>query len=450
MERIIDASVNLAAWGTNLRSAGVGTVIRYYARSSAKRLEPAEAKALTDAGLSLAVVFENRGGGGPTGPHIEDLTADTGQQDAQLALECAAAILQPKGSVIYFAVDSDFVSQSDLTSILDYFAAIKGVIAGQYRIGVYGSGLVAMAVQTAGLADYIWLSMSKGWTGYKACLASGRVNLLQLGGKSWPAPGFDYDEDVPGQGTTDIGAFIPGSAPAMVGPAPRGALLAVNARNGLNLRRGPGTEFDVVRTLTSGTLVHGQSQTGGWVLADSEGDGQGDGYLRAEFLTPVAGALATPAQIGKTPYDFAREELAKDVKEAPGSADNPRIVAYHASTVGGPSPDSVPWCSSFVNWCVEQAGQHGTRSKWALSWDEMHWGTDVTTTPQPGDIAVFERRWVENGINKLGGHVGFYVASDDNSVTVLGGNQGNRVSIANFPKASTNFKLRSIRRPLAL
>ena len=34
---------------------------------------------------------------------------------------------------------------------------------------------------------------------------------------------------------------------------------------------------------------------------------------------------------------------------------NPRVEQYHA-TSGGVAKDDIPWCASFVNWCLEQAG----------------------------------------------------------------------------------------------
>jgi len=118
------------------------------------------------------------------------------------------------------------------------------------------------------------------------------------------------------------------------------------------------------------------------------------------------------------------------VVEFPGAANNPRIVMYHSTTMGGAAPDETAWCSSFVNYCVEQAGLHGTRSKAARSWHDQSWGNDVTSNPGEGDIVVFSR----HGPTQDGGHVGFYLSQDDNSIQVLGGNQGNRVSIARYPK----------------
>ena len=120
----------------------------------------------------------------------------------------------------------------------------------------------------------------------------------------------------------------------------------------------------------------------------------------------------------------ARAELG--VAEYRGGQHNPRIVEYHGATAAGEAPDEVPWCSSFVNWCLLRAGIAGTRSKAARSWED--WGAE--SGPRIGAIAVFSR-----GTNPAHGHVGFWMGEGGGKVRVLGGNQGNRVSIQSYPKS---------------
>ena len=50
---------------------------------------------------------------------------------------------------------------------------------------------------------------------------------------------------------------------------------------------------------------------------------------------------------------LAEQELARGVREYAGPAANPRIVDYHAATSFAATDDEVPWCSSFVNWCLQ-------------------------------------------------------------------------------------------------
>lgn len=227
--------------------------------------------------------------------------------------------------------------------------------------------------------------------------------------------------------------------------------MRVTARSGLRLRAGPGKSYEIKGSFPLETLVTGLRSEGQWVLVDVEGDGNADGYMFGGFLGTLSGGFPIVPPSGHRPIDVARDEMALGVREIPGEANNnPRIVMYHATTSGGASPDETPWCSSFVNFCVEQCGLRGTDSKWAMSWHDENRGQDVTATPAEGDIAVFKRK--KNG-KVVGGHVGFYLAQQENSVGILGGNQGNRISIETYPKSGTrgsfHFELLSIRRSVA-
>jgi uncharacterized protein (TIGR02594 family) len=145
---------------------------------------------------------------------------------------------------------------------------------------------------------------------------------------------------------------------------------------------------------------------------------------------------------GLSPYEIAKQELQKDIREVVGSGDNPRIREYHATTSGGAMPDSVPWCSSFMNFCVEQAGLVGTDSKAARSWHTKKWGAEVPKEDwQEGDIMVF---WRESRTQSTLGHVGFIVSLNGMRPQLLGGNQGDRVSIGTPSKFN---EILSVRRP---
>lgn len=138
----------------------------------------------------------------------------------------------------------------------------------------------------------------------------------------------------------------------------------------------------------------------------------------------------------KNVLDIAIKELG--VHETPGPAATARIVEYDKSTTLRATSDEVPWCSSFVNWVVKQAGMDGTNSAAAISWSE--WGREVgaeaskdygpEANQEPGDIVVFE--WSGGGH-----HVAFYVGEGERDgeymVQVLGGNQHDSVSYAWYP-----------------
>lgn len=114
------------------------------------------------------------------------------------------------------------------------------------------------------------------------------------------------------------------------------------------------------------------------------------------------------------------------VAETPGPGDNPRIVDYHAATLGRFRDDEVPWCSSFLNWCMAKAGFTPTGSAMARSW--LTWGVPLDQ-PRLGAVTVFQRG------TPPAGHVGLHLAGDEELVWVLGGNQGDRVSVAPYPRA---------------
>lgn len=121
-------------------------------------------------------------------------------------------------------------------------------------------------------------------------------------------------------------------------------------------------------------------------------------------------------------YDTALKEIG--TKEKSGDADNKRIVEYQKSTTLMATDDETPWCSAFVCWCLEKTGYKSTNSSWAKSF--LKYGTKMET-PKQGCIAVLTR-------GPKNGHVAFYIEHNENgTVSLLGGNQSNSVSIKSYP-----------------
>lgn len=119
------------------------------------------------------------------------------------------------------------------------------------------------------------------------------------------------------------------------------------------------------------------------------------------------------------------------VKEIVGPQHNPTIVNY-AKSIGATwvNDDETPWCAIFVQWVLMKAGFKYSSSALARSFEK--YGTP-TTNPSPGDIVVFWR--VKPTATT--GHVGFFLGyATDGNIFVLGGNQGNAVSVAKYPKAN--------------
>ncbi len=116
------------------------------------------------------------------------------------------------------------------------------------------------------------------------------------------------------------------------------------------------------------------------------------------------------------------------VREAAGPSNSPTIMAW-AKRLGGAvlgmayGADSIPWCGLFVAQCVSEAGLKppgiAVRAKAWATWGEA-------CQPQKGAVLVFAR--------EVGGHVGFYAGETTTAYQVLGGNQGDAVSLALIAK----------------
>lgn len=124
---------------------------------------------------------------------------------------------------------------------------------------------------------------------------------------------------------------------------------------------------------------------------------------------------------------IARGELG--VKEIKGKKHNKRVLKYH-SVSGGFATDEVPWCGSFVNWVMKEAGYETVSyPARALSWINFGYSAHK---PVLGAIAVKSR--------KGGGHVCFVVGISKKGkyIYCLGGNQGDAVTVRKY--RATAFK----------
>lgn len=109
--------------------------------------------------------------------------------------------------------------------------------------------------------------------------------------------------------------------------------------------------------------------------------------------------------------------------EIPGPKTNAVIASMLHKLKAWWADDETPWCGVFVAACIDAAGL-ALPKNWmrAKAWAE--WGSKLAA-PVTGCIVVFERQG--------GGHVGFVVGRNaKGNLLVLGGNQGNKVSIAPF------------------
>lgn len=154
--------------------------------------------------------------------------------------------------------------------------------------------------------------------------------------------------------------------------------------------------------------------------------GDADGRWGPKTRDAISALLGIDTAVLVAPW-FSEAVINLGVKEAPGANDNPKVTAYYESAVRKKHADSVPWCAAFVGAMLERTGYAGTGSLMARSY--LKWGKKLAE-PERGAVVVFKRGAAPAG------HVGFVESWDADSITCLGGNQGDAVTYASFPRSS--------------
>jgi uncharacterized protein (TIGR02594 family) len=127
----------------------------------------------------------------------------------------------------------------------------------------------------------------------------------------------------------------------------------------------------------------------------------------------------------KAIYDVAADYIG--LAEVPGAKHNAKIIKMYADTGNAwVTDDETPWCAAFVGSVLAQCGIKGTGKLNARSY--LDWGQKIDLKDaRRGDVVILSR-----GASKTQGHVAFFDSIDGNKVMLLGGNQGDKVSIAPF------------------
>jgi uncharacterized protein (TIGR02594 family) len=149
-----------------------------------------------------------------------------------------------------------------------------------------------------------------------------------------------------------------------------------------------------------------------------------DGAPDSAFLKALTGGEATPPWL---PW-LAEAERRKGLHESRDKRELADFLRSDGDTVGDPT--RVPWCGDFVETCIALSLPDEplpTNPYLARNW--LSFGIEVE--PTLGAVLVFWRG------SKAGtsGHVGFYVGEDWAAFQVLGGNQGNAVSVARVARS---------------
>ncbi len=159
-----------------------------------------------------------------------------------------------------------------------------------------------------------------------------------------------------------------------------------------------------------------------------------------ELIQKHAPETIVPPGEGPAPwFTVARTEEAKlkDLDESAPVADA-RIKAYFQS-IGMAAGGSTPWCAAFVSFCVKNSGNDTVAATvpkrgpaLAASW--QFWGEPLPVnakTLPPGAVVVL----IPTEKSDSSGHVGFYARGDDKTVTLLGGNQSNRLKESTYSRS---------------
>ena len=180
----VKAPFELTQHAIAIKQQGIDFAIRYYSHQAGKNLSLAEARALTDAGIQIGVVWET------AGAHLNYFSRAQGLADGAAAyLMAQTVITQPSGSAIYFAVDFNPGSDEIEGAVTRYFEGVNQAFRAawpgepQYQVGVYGSGACCQAMIGAGLASLGWLSAPVEFLGSADYLG---YNLKQLAATALP------------------------------------------------------------------------------------------------------------------------------------------------------------------------------------------------------------------------------------------------------------------------
>ena len=132
----------------------------------------------------------------------------------------------------------------------------------------------------------------------------------------------------------------------------------------------------------------------------------------------------------KLPW-MAIAETYLGISEIKGAKHNPDVVEMFAlSGFSGVKDDETPWCAAFVGAVLHLAGL-GRRDGINLAARSFEsYGVGL---PEPlyGCVGVKKRA----GGKSWQGHVGFVVGANEAQIFLLGGNQGDKVSIAAFKRS---------------
>lgn len=227
--------------------------------------------------------------------------------------------------------------------------------------------------------------------------------------RSGPGTGFDKLADIPGDAVLTLTGLDNGwyltsyngvsgyvssdyvtltgtsaSLPSMTSaePAVQYGILNTDGSS-LNLRSGPGTEFDKVASIPGSAVLTITGASGGWYLTSYAGV---SGYVSGEFITLTDSMPAVNSDLGSQLVAYAKQFLG---------------CSY---IYGSSGPNSFD-CSGFTSYVFKHFGYTLNRS----AADQYSNGTVIDQSQmQPGDLIL----WRAYGSSKTATHVGIYIGNN--------------------------------------
>lgn len=131
-----------------------------------------------------------------------------------------------------------------------------------------------------------------------------------------------------------------------------------------------------------------------------------------------------------TAFDLAMRFVG--LKEVAGPLSHPLILSMLQLDDAWPTDDDTPWCSGFCNYVCWLLRLPRSKSLAARSWLAVGRPVALEDARAGFDVVILRR-----SDNPLSGHVAFFAGldilpGDAHVVQLLGGNQGNRVSVLPF------------------
>jgi len=155
-----------------------------------------------------------------------------------------------------------------------------------------------------------------------------------------------------------------------------------------------------------------------------------DGLLGPETRRALLGAVEVLDPVDDTAIPWFQEARRLiGVREAVGPGNEPKIIDWATKTGIDYKSDDIPWCGLFVAHCISSTLLEEplpANPLTARNW--MKFGAPAQ--PALGSVLVFWRGRKDG----WQGHVGFYAGEDAAAYHVLGGNQGDAVSITRIKR----------------